>query len=401
MKKSVVILAALCLFFGASRAAFCDTATDQALKVNDQIVAKKQQISDLQKQINDSQSAISTLQNSEDTLQNEIAILDNQIAKNKLDTQAAQAQIDETNLEVQDLNAQIAALDKHVAADRDMLADLIRKIDSEDANASLLSTFLSDNLSAIYARVKSLSDIQSDMLATLNRLHDEKTAVEAKRAEAQAKNDELTKQIAQLQIDQVQLTDTEASKQELMDATRNSENKYQGIVATLQDEANSVTNDITSLEAQVQERIAANDRFPTGDVILSWPVPSRTITTTFHDPNYPFRRIMEHPGVDIGGTPQGSAVHAAAPGYVLKVKDAGYGYSYIIILHANGISTVYGHLSREVAQEDSYVDRGDIIGYSGGMPGTRGAGPMTTGPHLHFEVRVNGIPTDPMDYLVQ
>jgi murein DD-endopeptidase MepM/ murein hydrolase activator NlpD len=401
MKKTVVILAALCLFFSASRAAFCDTATDQALSINDQIVAKKQQISDLNKKIAASQDTIGALQNSEDTLQNEIAILNNQVAQNNLDIQSTQDQIDEITLELQQLDAQISDMNKHVAADQDMLADLIRQIAREDDSSAMLSTFLADDLSSIFARVKSMTDLQGDMLTTVKRLQEEKAAAEAKRAEQSAKNDDLRKQKDQLQVDQIHLNDTLASKQELMDETRNSENKYQGLISSLRDEANSVTSDITSLEDQVRQRIAADDRFPTGEVILSWPVDSRIITTTFHDPNYPFRRIMEHPGIDIGSTPQGTAVHAAAPGYVLKVHDGGYGYSYIIILHANGISTVYGHLSRLAATADTYVDRDDIIGYSGGMPGTHGAGPMTTGPHLHFEVRVSGIPTDPMDYLVQ
>lgn len=399
--KKIIITALAILALTSGRAVFSDTVKSDVLGINDQIVAKKQQISDLNNRIKASQDKISALQNSEDTLQNEIAILDNQIAKNKLDVEATQGQIDEITLELQDMDAQLAAMDKHISSDRDMLSDLIRKIDREDDRSALLSMFLADDLSSIFARVKSMGDLQSDMLSTVKRLQEEKAAAEEKRAERLAKSNDLRKQKDQLEVDQIRMTDTLASKQELMDATRNSENKYQGLVSSLRDEASSVTNDITSLEAQVRQRIAADDRFPTGDVILSWPVPSHTITTTFHDPYYPFRRIMEHPGIDIGSTQQGTPVHAAAPGYILKVRDGGYGYSYIIILHANGISTVYGHLSRLAATEETYVDRGDIIGYSGGMPGTRGAGPMTTGPHLHFEVRVSGIPTDPMDYLVQ
>ncbi len=399
--KKIIIAAVAILSLTSTRGVFSDPVKTDVLNINDQIVAKKQQISDLNKQISASQDTISALQNSEDTLQNEIAILDNQIAKNKLDVEATQSQIDETTLELQDLDAQLSAMEKHIDSDRDMLGNLIRKIDREDDRSALLALFISDDLSSIFSRVKSMTDLQGDMLSTVKRLQEEKAAALSKRAERLAKNNDLRKQKDQLEVDQIRMTDTLASKQELMDSTRNSENKYQGLISSLRSEADSVTSDITSLEDQVKQRIAADDRFPTGDVILSWPVNSRTITTTFHDPDYPFRRIMEHPGVDIGSTPQGTPVHAAAPGYILKVHDGGYGYSYVIILHADGISTVYGHLSRITATEETYVDRDDVIGYSGGMPGTRGAGPMTTGPHLHFEVRVSGIPTDPMDYLMQ
>ncbi len=399
--KKIIIAAVAILALTSTRGVFSDPVKTDVLNINDQIVAKKQQISDLNKQISASQDTISALQNSEDTLQNEIAILDNQIAKNKLDVEATQSQIDETTLELQDLDAQLSAMEKHIDSDRDMLGNLIRKIDREDDRSALLALFISDDLSSIFSRVKSMTDLQGDMLSTVKRLQEEKAAALSKRAERLAKNNDLRKQKDQLEVDQIRMTDTLASKQELMDSTRNSENKYQGLISSLRSEADSVTSDITSLEDQVKQRIAADDRFPTGDVILSWPVNSRTITTTFHDPDYPFRRIMEHPGVDIGSTPQGTPVHAAAPGYILKVHDGGYGYSYVIILHADGISTVYGHLSRITATEETYVDRDDVIGYSGGMPGTRGAGPMTTGPHLHFEVRVSGIPTDPMDYLMQ
>lgn len=399
MKKLIAIALTLTALTSAS-GVFSNSSKDELLKINDQIVAKKQQVTDLQKQIKASEDKIASLRNSEDNLQNEIAILENQITKNGLDIQKTQAQIEETTLEVQELDRQLSDLEERVAADRGTLGDLIRQLSREDDRSALMSFFLADNLSAIFARAKSVSDLQGELLSTVKRLQEAKADTENKRAEKATKNEDLRKQKDVLQIETVKLQDARESKQQLIDQTRNNENKYRSLVDELRSEATDVSNDLASLEAQVRQRIAANDRFPTGDVILSWPVPSHKITASFHDADYPFRRIMEHPGIDISSTPQGTPVRAAAPGYVLKVRDAGYGYSYIILLHQNGISTVYGHLSRLTATEESYVDRGDVIGYSGGMPGTRGAGPMTTGPHLHFETRVNGIPADPLDYLV-
>ncbi len=398
--KKIIIIAIAIVALTSTNAAFSDTPKDELLKINDQIVAKKQQIEDLQERIKSSENTIRSLEQAASSLENQIAILENQIVKNELDIESTKAQIEETTLELQDLDMQISASTGRIDMDRGILAELIRKIDREDERTALQTLFLADDLSAIFERAKSLEDLQGDMLTTVKRLQEEKAAQEQKRAERLAKNDDLRKEKDELAIEQIKLEDARDTKQMIMDRTRDSESKFRDLAASLRSEAAEVSSDLTSLEAQARAKLSANDRFPTGDVIMSWPVESRTVTTTFHDPDYPFRRIYEHPAIDIGKTPQGSPVRAAAPGYILKAKDAGYGYSYIIILHASGISTVYGHLSRLSANEESFVDRGDVIGYSGGIPGTRGAGRMTTGPHLHFEVRVNGIPVDPMDYLV-
>ena len=107
---------------------------------------------------------------------------------------------------------------------------------------------------------------------------------------------------------------------------------------------------------------------------------------------------VTHYAIDIR-TPQSAPILAPADGYVYKTKDNGYGYSYIILAHRNNILTVYGHVSDIKVKSGDVVRIGDLVGLSGGTPGTRGAGWMTTGPHLHFEVYKNGKQVDPLGFL--
>ncbi len=69
-----------------------------------------------------------------------------------------------------------------------------------------------------------------------------------------------------------------------------------------------------------------------------------------------------------------------------------------MIIHSNGLATLYAHMSRLDVEQDQYVSRGEIIGLSGGRPGSPGAG-FSTGPHLHYEVRQDGVPVNPMTFL--
>ncbi len=157
------------------------------------------------------------------------------------------------------------------------------------------------------------------------------------------------------------------------------------------------------MERQLRKKLEAKDALPEGgDLTFSWPVPSKFITAYFHDPDYPYRHVFEHAAVDIRAA-QGTPVRAAASGFVGRARrcSSHLCYSYVLIVHQNKISTVYGHLSAISVNEGDFVAKGDTIGYSGGTPKTVGAGPFVTGAHLHFETRVNGIPVDPLNYLTR
>jgi len=98
-----------------------------------------------------------------------------------------------------------------------------------------------------------------------------------------------------------------------------------------------------------------------------------------------------HPGIDIG-VPTGTPIHAAAAGTVIWCGwETGYG-NLVVIDHHNGIATAYAHQSRIAVGCNQDVAQGQVIGYVGCTG-------FCTGPHLHFEVRVNGVPVDPIGYL--
>lgn len=134
------------------------------------------------------------------------------------------------------------------------------------------------------------------------------------------------------------------------------------------------------------------------NIRLAWPV-TGTISATFHDPDYSYRDTAgEHEGIDIA-VPQGTEVKAAYDGIVTQVHDGGdTSASYIVIQHCCGVETIYGHMSEMYVQAGDTVTIAQIIGKSGGTPGTSGAGTYTNGPHLHFETHVNNEAVDPMNF---
>lgn len=129
--------------------------------------------------------------------------------------------------------------------------------------------------------------------------------------------------------------------------------------------------------------------------IMAWPVPSSTrITSRFGWRTHPiFGNRRFHAGIDIGA-PYGSAIVSAGPGSVLYVGyRGGYGNT-VMIDHGNGVVSLYAHQASGGIKVNTgeQVQRGQRIG-------TVGSTGNSTGPHLHFEVRVNGVPKNPMGYM--
>ncbi len=140
--------------------------------------------------------------------------------------------------------------------------------------------------------------------------------------------------------------------------------------------SNSSGKKITFLNIPAPSRVAAGAR-------LLWPAIFHKLNQYFH---------YGHTGIDIDAR-VGQPIYAASDGVVSEVKYERYGYGFhVVINHGGGMSTLYAHQSKIIAHVGQTVSRGDIIGYVG-MTG------RTTGPHLHFEVRINNTPVNPLSYL--
>ena len=169
------------------------------------------------------------------------------------------------------------------------------------------------------------------------------------------------------------------------------------------EELNASSAQITALlKARQAERAAARaaaaaqQSSPTyswvqGSGQLGWPV-SGEITSPYGYRTHPiWGTTIYHSGIDIG-VDEGTPVHAADGGVVIwSGWMGGYGYA-VVIDHGNGLSTLYGHNSELAVDEGQSVAKGQVISYAGSTGNS-------TGPHVHFEVRVNGDPVDPMGYL--
>jgi murein DD-endopeptidase MepM/ murein hydrolase activator NlpD len=123
-------------------------------------------------------------------------------------------------------------------------------------------------------------------------------------------------------------------------------------------------------------------------VVDAWPLASAGFVTRAQSSGR-----VGHPGLDVA-VPRNSEIRAAGPGVVREAgEDAIYG-QYALIDHGGGLQSLYGHASRIVVTSGERIGRAQIIGYTGSSG-------RSSGPHLHFEVRKDGIPVDPLQYVKQ
>ncbi|HET8564886.1 MAG TPA: peptidoglycan DD-metalloendopeptidase family protein [Solirubrobacterales bacterium] len=332
-------------------------------------------------------------------LTSEVAAIRNREAAVRGRLAAKQAELDEA---VAQLDAAEARLERVRAHLKRALTALRQRLVAmyESGSPDLLSVLVGSNsLDDLAARTEYLDrlhgmdeavvgrvrDLRDEARNLVTRLRDAKDRIESARDAIAAEKEALTSARAALQSRQRELVGARADREAALRKVSEHEEELDGSVADIQ----------AQIAAQLVETGSAP--LPAGPIkggsgSMIWPVDGPVVSG--FGPRTINGSYEYHPGIDIA-VPEGTPIRAALGGTVSlqqsEAESGGYG-NYTCLDHGGGLSTCYAHQSSFAVSLGQSVSQGDVIGYTGCTG-------YCLGPHLHFEVRINGSVTDPMGYL--
>jgi len=397
---NLLLLSALILPMGTMSLFAAENSVENVNVLSEEIEEKRTQIDQINRKIDSYKEKIEAAQDEEVTLFGEVALLENRIAKTELDIEATNVDIDAVQLEIALLEHQISELEEKLDRQRLILSNILRRINEYDEDSILELVFGTDSFSELFDQLRYLEEVNSDLEGALQEAKSTKDSMETQQQSREDRLERLVGLEDKLKADMLHLEHEIGAKETLIAEVQYSEAQFATLMYELRQEEQYIDQQVAVLQREIEAKLYEGDELGGDSSVLSWPADPtyRGISATFHDPTYPFRHLFEHSGLDIP-VAQGTPLKSPAPGYVAWVREGRLYGNYIMIIHTDGIATLYAHLSKPLVEPDQFVSRGETIALSGGMPGTSGAG-LSTGPHLHFEVRLNGIPVNPMNYLI-
>ena len=338
-------------------------------KVNQQIEQEKAQLAEkeqqkqlMTQQLQQVDQGIVQTRDDLDNLNGELTLLQTRISNDQQDLQTTQASLDDRTrifdqrLKEVYIDGNVSYLDVLFNATtlNDFLTrlDMLQRITGQDISLMKQITVMHDQIAQ---NKKDLEDQQAQTVVLQNQAL-------AKQATLTASSQQKKQLVSQIQV-------------------------QMGILQQNVDEDEAYSQQLT----QIIQGLTNKNSPPQGTGHFIWPVKG-PITSPFGMRINPItHKYSGHTGIDIG-VPYGTPIAAADGGTVIF---AGWNVAYgnmTVIDHGGGFSTMYAHQSKQLVKVGDHVTQGEIIGYIG----TTG---WSTGPHLHFEIRVNGTPVNPMKYL--
>lgn len=385
----------------------------------------EQEINASKQKIEDNKARLSELKAESDNVDAKIDEL------NKLKSDAADyiakldAELTKTQSRIDELSKQVAELEGDIEVTQGELSEAQAEQDKQYASMKTRIKFMyehssdsildvlfgSQSFSDVINKVEYIRNVSEYDRNKLNEFVELKEAAEAKKAELESEKEVLEETKAKTETEKSSIEKLQNDKTREIDSYNSriaaGEAELAGMqadMAGIQKAIQAEENNIASIEARIKQQEeearrqaeASGTSYVTktvGDISFTWPCPSSSrISSGFGARSSPTEGAStNHKGIDIGASAGASVVAAADGTVVISTYSASAG-NYVMLSHGGGVYTVYMHMSSIAVSSGQTVSKGSTIGAVGSTG-------YSTGPHLHFGIRINGSYVDPLGYV--
>ena len=360
-------------------------------QLEEEYLELRDELNSLRDQKNVTQSYVDMIYSQIDTIEQQIDILDERMVQLSED-------VNQMNLENETLNREISQLQTEVDSNWDLLKTRLRAMYMSGETSTFELLLSAESLSDFLAKSELLRSVVQHDADLINGLESDLKSLEEKQAQIQdnlAKieqtQQELNTSKADYDAKQIDLEAQWERSNELVEALNEDEENTRSRVAKEEEELLALNKELEEVYGIVRPNPIPPEGSEADDGTMMWPLPGYGTITS----GYGQRWGKLHSAIDIsGGGVYGKPIVAARSGEVIKVHSSSSGSygKYLIIYHGDGVSTLYAHCSSIVVSEGDYVTKGQTIAKVGSTGNS-------TGPHLHFEVRIDGNAVNPTNYV--
>lgn len=350
----------------------------------DQISEKERELQTVQQQMDEQANKSYKAKKQADTISEQLQIIQYELDQAEGDLKAIQNKLDATEEQVR-LNTQLLLKAEQTLAERSVILNKRLRDVYENGSISYVEVLFG---------AKDFSDFTNRLELLKRVIAQDMGLIEKVKAERQG----IIEKKTQLEQDKASILiyrDQAASKRSTVSVKRKERKDMLDNVLTEKDTADRAYAELEQTSREIERMIQRIKNPNQGQFSASgtfmWPFVGE-ITSPFGYRIHPiFGTQRFHSGIDLGAD-YGDSIKAADTGVVIHSDWLG-GYGKVVIIdHGNGLQTLYAHNSELLVSEGQVVYKGQVISRAGSTG-------YSTGPHLHFEVRKNGSPTDPMAYL--